>query len=277
MKTLDSPLVSICIPTRNGGTFLRETLQSVVSQSYANLEILISDQESTDDTIEVIKAFSDDRIDLQEISSDGGAAANWNSVIRRARGKFVKLLCQDDLLDFSAVAAGVEGLDSNPDATFLFGPRDVISPKGRVILRSRGWQSIQAEFEWERDARQLVRSGTNIFGEPCTTLYRRSFLERTDGFRGSYLIDLDMCIQLLAMGPAIHSRESVSSFRISSSSWSKQLSGEQASQVRSMLESLRKERPDLISFDDVETGIVQAKTLERKRSFLLSAVRLLRI
>jgi glycosyltransferase involved in cell wall biosynthesis len=114
----NQPLVSICIPTYNGERFLKETLESVVQQTYTNLEIKISDHSSSDSTLDVIRSFDDPRIVLSVLTAGGGAEANWNASVAGAKGKYTKLLCQDDLLKPSCIEEQVNALESNEDSSF---------------------------------------------------------------------------------------------------------------------------------------------------------------
>lgn len=280
MKTgagLTKPLVSVCIPTYNGERFIRSTIESVLSQTYDCLEVLISDQHSTDETLSILSSFTDPRIRIFSGPSVGGAQANWNAVLGEAGGKYIKLLCQDDLLKQQAIEKQVAHLEKNEKASFVFGPRDIISPRGRTLIRSRGWKKEKDQFILEQDVVDLVRSGTNVFGEPCTCLYRADAIQRTCGFRGSYVIDLDLCVQLLGIGPAIHLKESLSAFRVSNSSWSRRLSNSQASQMRRMLEHIALQFPTLVSDRDLRIGIRRALVLEKSRIMVLKIIEWMRI
>lgn len=92
--------ISVCIPVYNGAKYIRETVDSVLSQNVAELELLIQDNASTDSTLRVLREFSDKDSRVKVFASDAtiGMAANWNKIISRAGGEFVMLLSADDLL-----------------------------------------------------------------------------------------------------------------------------------------------------------------------------------
>ena len=136
----------------------------------------------------------------------------------RATGTYLKLLCQDDILLPQCISAQVGALEANPLASFVWSPRNVISPGGRRLLRSRGHSPDTFATTLADAARLIVRSGTNPFGEPCTVMMRRLCFDATPGFHGRYLIDLEMWIDLLRTGPAVHLNETLSQFRISGDS-----------------------------------------------------------
>ena len=99
MKSL--PLVSICIPTYNAAKYLKPCLQSAVEQTYANCEILISDDGSRDETIAIVTEFQKQFPHIQLIQNEDnlGMVNNWNACIEKAKGEWVKFLFQDDLLE----------------------------------------------------------------------------------------------------------------------------------------------------------------------------------
>ena len=274
---MTEPLVSVCIPTYNGAKYLKETISSVLTQNYSNIEILISDQSSSDETTDIIRSFSDQRLSYTILDATGIAADNWNNCIANAKGKYVKLICQDDILKKYCIQEQVRKLESFPDASFCFSLRDIVSPKGKRLIGSRGWNPRQDSVTLENSVSTLVRSGTNSFGEPCAVMMRGSNLREAGKFEGSYLIDFNMWIKLLTIGPAVFLNQSLSQFRISDSSWTSKLGGQQAQQMSEAHLELYKNFPTLISSNDLEAGFKNAKKLESKRIFLTKIVSLLRL
>ena len=90
-------LVSIITPSYNTARFLRETIESVLSQTYANWEMLIVDDCSTDDTDAVVASFADERIRFFKNERNCGAACSRNFALREARGRWIAFLDSDDL------------------------------------------------------------------------------------------------------------------------------------------------------------------------------------
>lgn len=271
------PLVSICIPTYNGERFLEKTLHSVLNQTYRNLEIRISDHSSSDRTLEIIQSFNDSRINFTSLAPGGGAEANWNASISGARGKYIKLLCQDDLLTPECISKQVETLEEYPHGSFCFSSRDVISPRGLTLLPSRGFKPKKVQVSLDEYLPTLVQSGTNIFGEPCSVLISSSALHQVQSFSGSYLIDLNMWYSLWKIAPAIYAPITAAKFRISKGSWTTALTGQQAKQIASKFNEIFLEWPHLINKNDVDQGIRRARKLEKNRIRLMRLVELLHI
>ncbi len=259
------PLVSICIPTYNGARFVRETIESVLRQDYPSLEILISDHSSSDDTLTILRSFPDARIFIKSHPSGGGAESNWNAAISEARGVYVKLMCQDDILKPNCVSQQVLALERFPDCSFCYSLRDILTPKGRRIFKARGFSPKSETMFLENEISRVVNSGTNIFGEPCNVLMRTDCLRQVGPFTGSYLIDLNMWIALWEVGPVVHVAEALAQFRISNSSWTTLLSGKQALEIEARFQSLQKKYPNLISANVLERGLKEARSLERNR------------
>lgn len=107
---MEAPHVSVCIPTYNGAEFLEECLDSVSSQSYRDLEIIIVDDDSKDATVEISErhARADPRVQVLRNPRNLGLVGNWNRCVGLAKGEWVKFLFQDDLLAPSCIERLVE-------------------------------------------------------------------------------------------------------------------------------------------------------------------------
>jgi len=90
------PLITIAIPTFNRATLLRGCIQSALSQTYQNTEILISDNASTDDTPEVLREFNDKRLRVLRQETNIGLVPNFNACLGAAAGEYVVFVSDDD-------------------------------------------------------------------------------------------------------------------------------------------------------------------------------------
>ena len=86
------PLVSVCIPAYNNAAYIKETIDSILGQTYSNLELVICDDRSKDDTVKVIEAIKDDRIKLFQNEKNLGMSGNWNHCLSKCSGEFIKLI-----------------------------------------------------------------------------------------------------------------------------------------------------------------------------------------
>jgi len=112
------PQFSIALPVRNGASFLREALDSALAQTYAPMEIVISDNASTDDTPLICAEFAKRIPSIRYSRSDEplALADNWNRACRMASGEWVRLLAHDDLLQPNCLERIVQELSRLPTA-----------------------------------------------------------------------------------------------------------------------------------------------------------------
>jgi glycosyltransferase involved in cell wall biosynthesis len=114
-----APLVSIVVPVFNGAPYLRESLDSLLRQSYTPIEILVYDDASTDETPAIIASYGD-RVRAFRQSANRGIYANANDGIAAARGEFVAVYHADDVYDPRIVEREVAFLRANPEAGAVF-------------------------------------------------------------------------------------------------------------------------------------------------------------
>ena len=107
--------VSVVIPSfQNAGTLAR-TLESVLSQTYTDLEVIVADHSSTDGSLEVARSFEHDpRVRVLSTPAGGGAERNWNRVTDEATGSLIKLVCADDVLYPTLIERQVSTLAEHP-------------------------------------------------------------------------------------------------------------------------------------------------------------------
>jgi glycosyltransferase involved in cell wall biosynthesis len=128
------PLVTIAIPTYNrADRYLGQALESALNQTYQNIEIIVSDNCSTDNTEHLVKAFKDSRIRYFKQPRNIGADPNWNFCLRQARGVYFLLLQDDELIDNDFVAVCMKAANYSRNVGIIrTGTRD-IDADGRVL------------------------------------------------------------------------------------------------------------------------------------------------
>ena len=94
--TNQGPSFSICIPNYNYGKYIGQTIESVLTQTYQNFEIIVVDNASTDNSIEIIESFKDPRIKLYKNNYNIGFAPNLQKATSLATKEFINLLSSDD-------------------------------------------------------------------------------------------------------------------------------------------------------------------------------------
>lgn len=128
-----TPLVSIGIPTYNrANSYLRHALRSAVCQTYANIEIIVSDNCSSDHTESVVKEFDNSRIRYYRQKENIGPVNNRNFCLKQARGKYIVMLLDDDLIDDDFVVTCMDAVKHHETGVILTGAREIDS-KGNII------------------------------------------------------------------------------------------------------------------------------------------------
>lgn len=132
----DQPLVSICVYNYNYGRYLSQCLDSVAAQTYDNIEILFSDNASSDASWLIAMDFSrryKGRMSLVRNRENFGPTHNLVNCRRNARGKYLLLLCSDDAIEPNFITRCVTLLERNPDAAFALVHRQIIDKTGKHI------------------------------------------------------------------------------------------------------------------------------------------------
>src|ERR1035438_3997655 len=128
---MTAPLVSIVIPAYNYSGYLREAIESVLAQTYRNIELIVIDDGSTDDTRRVLEGYGD-RF-YWESQENMGQSRTLNKGWGMAKGEILAYLSADDALMPHAVAKSVECLQQNPDAVLSYCNTNFIDLRSRVI------------------------------------------------------------------------------------------------------------------------------------------------
>ena len=256
------PLVSVCIPTYRGAAFIRATIDSVLQQSYANLEVWVVDDKSPDDTEAIVRDIHDDRVRYVRNEANLGPNGNWNRCLELASGTYYKLLPHDDLLAPGSIAEHVAILeaDAEEEVALVFGSRLVIDHKDRPIFRRGLSGRPSGRILSALLVRRCVRAGTNLIGEPGNGLIRRSVAERVGHYDAQhpYLVDCDYWFRVLKHGDGFYTAKQSSCFRISQGSWSVALGMQQLQDFKGLVERFATDSAFEISSLDKKIGYARA-------------------
>ncbi|MDO4526630.1 MAG: glycosyltransferase family 2 protein [Candidatus Saccharibacteria bacterium] len=124
------PVVSVVMPAHNAADFIDDAIHSVLGQTFADFELLIVDDASTDKTLEVVGQFGDERIRVISCKRNGGAAKARNRGVRAARGRYIAFIDADDLWQPSKLEKQVAFMREK-DSAFSFGSYVFADAKGR--------------------------------------------------------------------------------------------------------------------------------------------------
>lgn len=125
--------ISVVIPTYNGSRFVESAIQSVLNQTRPADEIIISDDNSKDNTLEICSQFGDKVKIYRNENGPSGFVNGWNNAIAHATGDYISTLHQDDLLDPEFLENVSNAIQSHPDVKHLFAPCNYINEYGEII------------------------------------------------------------------------------------------------------------------------------------------------
>ena len=161
---MDSPLVTILMPVYNAERFLKRAIDSILSQTYKNIEFLIIHDGSTDSSLEIIRSYKDDRIVLVENDKNRGLIYSLNIGLERSKGKYIARMDADDVSFPERIKKQCNFLEKNLNVGIL-GTYIQDESKFKVYANSK----LNSN---ELKARVIFN---NIFNHP-TIMFRNSFL-----------------------------------------------------------------------------------------------------
>jgi glycosyltransferase involved in cell wall biosynthesis len=171
---IDQPLITIYIPACNYGRYLKKAIDSVLKQTYENFELIIFDENSKDNTAEIINLFiGDNRI--SSFKTEGvGLIKVANMAIKKAKGKYLIRLDADDIFDDDILLVLVRRLEKNSSLAFVFPDYYLIDEYDEIISLER---------------REKVYTVNNILDVPAhgaCTLFRLDILREVGGYSEEY-------------------------------------------------------------------------------------------
>lgn len=195
------PLVTVGVPVRNGASMLAAALETVVRQTWSHLEIIISDNGSTDGTAEICQRFAaaDPRIRYHRQERFLSAFENFEFVLQQAQGEFFLWAAYDDLRSENFVEVLVAGLQQHPTAILAFSDLLVGTPQ-------QGWQPARA-FQCENTSRSVLKRLHVTASRQCYHIYGvwRTAAIRRSAFRNTFFWpDLPVMMGASALGTFIH-------------------------------------------------------------------------
>ena len=167
----ESPLVSVVIPVYNGSNYVREAIDSALAQTYKNIEILVIDDGSTDNTLEILQSYGDKiRIFHKE---NGGVSTALNMGIKNMHGEWFAWLSHDDLWLPENIERKIGYINEYPDYKICYGEMDYINSEHKIlkIYNTKGrW------YPKGKMLRHMLRCGCTICG--ITILINKECFER---------------------------------------------------------------------------------------------------
>lgn len=209
------PLVSVVLPIYNGANFIKESLNSVLAQTFHNYEVICVDDGSTDDSLAILDEYRQHVTILRQ--TNAGQSKARNAAVRHASGVYVAFIDQDDRWYPWKLKQQVLAMERNPETVLVHCNSDRMDAEGRVVQRGT---------TLEEHSRAMASPLGRLLGEglilPSAMLVRRDAFERVGGFdhelRGYE--DFDLCARLKQEGRFVFLDESGMCYRLHSGGFS---------------------------------------------------------
>ncbi|MGF1673845.1 MAG: glycosyltransferase [Rivularia sp. (in: cyanobacteria)] len=189
---MSTNLISVIIPAYNAEKTIQETIESVLNQSFTNLELIIINANSIDKTLSIISQFKDERIKIFSYP-EANVAVNRNRGINHATGDYITFLDADDLWTTDKLAAQYTALQSNSQAGVAYSWTNCIDENGKFLRKTShvNWTGdVYAKFLLD----DFIGNGSNV-------MIRREILMKVNGFDEilTNAQDTDMWLKLSAI------------------------------------------------------------------------------
>lgn len=204
-------LVSVLLPVYNAERYLGEAVESILSQSFTDFELLITDDGSTDRSLQILQDYAaqDSRIRLSS-RANRGLIFTLNEMLAQAEGEFLARMDADDIATPERLALQVEFLQTHPEYVCVGGGFNLIDAQGRTVQSIGGRYSPETQgqaVQWipmpeqNEEIQQMLLMGRTVINHPCA-LIRRAALQQIGGYDPQMLTveDLDMLLKLGEVG-----------------------------------------------------------------------------
>ncbi len=175
------PLITIAIPTFNRAAMLRQAMQSALAQKFADFELVVSDNASSDGTQQVIAGFADERIRVLRQTTNIGLFANVNACIDAARGAYILILSDDDAIPDDALQLYLGLLAEHPDLSMVMGAVEYLD-EGQQPARRRYDRPPLSTGCYPGTFLLAEYLRRRLFPEMCAVLFRTDVLRSGGGF-----------------------------------------------------------------------------------------------
>jgi glycosyltransferase involved in cell wall biosynthesis len=180
-----SPLISIVVPSYNQGSYLEQTLLSILAQAHPSLELIVMDGGSSDQSVDIIRRY-EGRLAYWQSQADGGQAAAIKAGFERSHGQILGWLNSDDVYLPGALQAVAERFAAEPGALALSGGAYFIDTEGRPTRFGRLGFTLGVAATYDR----LRYYDSDGVYQPAT-FYRREAYEACGGVDPSFQFSMD--------------------------------------------------------------------------------------
>lgn len=190
---MNTPLVTVFMPVYNSEQYIKESLDSIINQTYQNLEILLVDDGSTDRSVEIIKSYKDERIRLIQNRKNRGIPYTRNVGLKEASGEYIAIMDSDDIAVPNRIERQVQYLETNKK----------IDAIGSFYIKFGGKfeKRVQSRFTAPEEIKAMLLF-YNPIANPSVTLRKSTLLKNNLTYHLDFFVaqDYQMWAQLIKVG-----------------------------------------------------------------------------
>jgi len=201
-KHIDQPLVSAIVPSYNHEAYIEECILSIVNQTYKNIELIVIDDGSKDNSREILERLQKQYGFVLVFQENQGVSKTLNRAVRQyAHGKYITGSASDDFLMPDKIEKQVKFLEENPDVDMLFGKVHIVDEKSQII------SGLEIFKPFDEPVKQIsfeLLIENNRIPAP-TMIMRRDIWEKCGGYNENTIIeDFDLWLKIAYIGKIIY-------------------------------------------------------------------------
>lgn len=264
---MNPSLVSVLLPTYNRAQYLAQALESALNQSYQDVEVIIVDDGSEDDTANVVGTFSDTRV-RYIYQSNRGVSAALNTAWHTARGDYCAMLGSDDVWQPGLLQELVPVLDSDSSLAFVYARAQAMDARGNPLS-----QILGVSPKYPDAGLKSMLYGDAVCGLAC--VFRRACVERVGGFNEALVAneDWDLWIRISEHYPFAFRDKILANYRIHPNS----LTGGKSQYFGRIITGRVALIENYYALPDLSTDALQVKSLALRNVYLDAGVRFLAV
>lgn len=217
MKPIRKYQLSVCIPCYNEQKFIKDAIESVLSQDFRDYKLIIVDDGSLDKTVDIARSFRDPRIKIIVNKKNLGLYMNLTKCLQLSKTKYIKILCADDVLEKGSLRKQINILKTNRNISLVFGGSSVIGGDGKPIFNRYPFSSDLTIKGGDLIRKSIIKA-RNLIGEPSGVMFRGDIAKKMKlkFYGGTYrhMADLNFWFDLLKYGNAYYINSKIFSFRV---------------------------------------------------------------
>jgi glycosyltransferase involved in cell wall biosynthesis len=257
---MNTPRVSVLVPSYNYATKIARCLESVFAQRYDSFELVVSDDASTDDSDAVIRSYRDSRLVYERQPVNLGMVPNWRRCVALSRGTYLLLLGADDYIKPDMLSRCAALMDQHPRVAFCHTATEWFTDNGRIVGTTGAFRR-----SYVGHGQDLLRDfilGARVVNS--SALFRRNCYEELGGWTDAYrnCMDLDLWFRMLLRWDAAYIGDLLTGFRThgTSTDWKLMQAEEDLEFLRSMFARLPASQAQL---RQLEPALICALCTER--------------